>query len=83
MIRVMEYEPVQPHFYTPLIHCEWCGQRGIPSSFRGLVNGDRQILICTECANHNVTHESAKTGTIFFTETGIEREEREARIARS
>ncbi len=67
-----------------LYFCEWCRRMGLPSIYNGLVNGERIISICTECANANISNlkvvnvESGPYNRVVkFWETGIEREERE------
>ena len=63
-----------------MMTCEWCGRKGLHSIYPGIVNGERRIRICTKCANE---HPRINEQYVAFTETGIEREEREASFARS
>ena len=57
-----------------MIKCQWCNQLGLPSIYPGVVNSERIIQICTQCAN---IYRKPNNTWVSFTETGIQRHLRE------
>ncbi len=66
-----------------MIRCEWCTCLGLLSIHPGLVNGATLIQICTDCSNRMIP-DSVRGHygiAVPIEETGIERRDREVRLA--